>query len=78
LPFFVGIMWNAEPLVPAMIAFAFAIIIVSIAGLFIAVLSGKKISVKVIHNVLIIVVSCASTYLIGLAARVLFGIESGH
>jgi VIT1/CCC1 family predicted Fe2+/Mn2+ transporter len=78
LPFFVGIMWNSKPLVPAMIAFALAITIVSIAGLFIAVLSGKKISVKVVHNILIIVVSCASTYLIGLAARVLFGIESGH
>jgi VIT1/CCC1 family predicted Fe2+/Mn2+ transporter len=78
LPFFVGIMWNSKPLVPAMIAFALAITIVSIAGLFIAVLSGKKISVKVVHNILIIVVSCASTYLIGLATRVLFGIESGH
>jgi VIT1/CCC1 family predicted Fe2+/Mn2+ transporter len=78
MPFFAGIIWNAEPLIPAMIAFALAIIIVSIAGLFIAVLSGKKISVKIVHNVLIIVGACSSTYLIGLAARVLFGIESGH
>jgi VIT1/CCC1 family predicted Fe2+/Mn2+ transporter len=78
IPFFAGIIWNANPLIPGMIAFAIAIIIVSIAGLFIAVLSGKKISVKIVHNVLIIVGACSSTYLIGLAARVLFGIESGH
>ena len=78
MPFLAGIMWNAKPLIPAMIAFAIAIIIVSIAGLFIAVLSGKKISVKIVHNILIIVGACSSTYLIGLAARVLFGIESGH
>ena len=78
IPFFLGIMWKAEPLIPALIAFAIAIIIVSIAGLFIAVLSGEKISVKILHNVLIIVGACSATYLIGLVARVFFGIESGH
>jgi VIT1/CCC1 family predicted Fe2+/Mn2+ transporter len=78
MPFFIGIMWKAEPLIPATIAFAIAIIIVSISGLFIAVLSGKRISVKIVHNVLIIVGACSLTYLIGLAARILFGIESGH
>jgi VIT1/CCC1 family predicted Fe2+/Mn2+ transporter len=78
MPFFTGIIWNAEPLIPAVIAFALAIIIVSIAGLFIAVLSGKQISVEIVHNVLIVVGASSSTYLIGLAARVLFGIESGH
>lgn len=78
VPFFAGIIWHAEPLIPATVAFVLALIIVSIAGLFIAVLSGKKISDKVIHNVLIIVGACSATYLIGLAARVFFGIEAAH
>ena len=78
IPFFVGIIWNAQPFVPAVIAFILAIVIVSIAGLFIAVLSGKKISTKVIHNILIIVGACSTTYLIGLMARIFLGIEAGH
>jgi len=78
IPFFAGIMWNAQPFVPAVIAFTLAIVIVSIAGLFIAVLSGKKISTKVIHNILIIVGACSTTYVIGLMARLFLGIEAGH
>jgi VIT1/CCC1 family predicted Fe2+/Mn2+ transporter len=70
IPFFVGIMWDAQPLVPAAIAFSLATFIISIAGLFIAVLSGKKIATKIIHNILIIVGACSITYLIGLTARV--------
>lgn len=78
IPFFIGGMENADPLIPATIAFALAIIIVSVAGLFTAVLSGKKISVRIIHNVSIILGASATTYLIGIAARIFFGIEPGH
>jgi len=78
IPFFIGGIENADPLIPAIIAFALALIIVSIAGLFIAVLSGKKISVRIIHNVSIILGASATTYLIGIAARIFFGIEPGH
>jgi VIT1/CCC1 family predicted Fe2+/Mn2+ transporter len=78
IPFFAGIIWQSGPLVPALISFAIAIVIVSIAGLFIAVLSGGRIMEKVVHNVLVIFGSCSLTYLIGLTARLRFGIEAGH
>jgi VIT1/CCC1 family predicted Fe2+/Mn2+ transporter len=78
IPFFIGGIENADPLIPAAIAFALALIIVSIAGLFIAVLSGKKISVRIIHKVSIILGASTTTYLIGLAARIFFGFEPGH
>jgi VIT1/CCC1 family predicted Fe2+/Mn2+ transporter len=77
-PFFLGLVWDSDPMIPAFIAFIFAIIIVSIAGLFIGVLSGKKVSSKIIHNILVITGTCAATYLVGLAARTFFGIEAGH
>jgi VIT1/CCC1 family predicted Fe2+/Mn2+ transporter len=77
-PFFIGRIENTNPLIPATIAFVLAIIIVSIAGLFIAVLSGKKISARIIHNVSIILGASTTTYLIGLATRIFFGIEPGH
>jgi VIT1/CCC1 family predicted Fe2+/Mn2+ transporter len=78
IPFFVGLVWDSNPKTPAIIAFVFAIIIISIAGLFIGVLSGKKISAKIIHNILVIMGTCTATYLVGLAARSFFGIEAGH
>lgn len=78
IPFFVGVFWDSGPLIPALVAFVFAIIVISIAGLFIGVLSGQKISVKIIHNILVIAGTCTATYLVGLAARILFGIEAGH
>ncbi len=78
IPFFAGLIWDARPWIPAAVAFVLATIIVSITGFFIAVLSGKKISVKVLHNILIIVGASSLTYLIGLMARIFFGIEVGH
>ena len=77
-PFFVGVLWDSSPLIPAITSFAIAIITISIAGLFTAVLSGKKISTKVIHNIFIIVGTCTLTYLVGLAARIFFGFGAGH
>ena len=78
VPFFVGMLWDLDPLIPALTAFALAIITISMAGLFTAVLSGKKISTKVIHNIFIIVGTCTLTYLVGLAARIFFGFGVGH
>jgi VIT1/CCC1 family predicted Fe2+/Mn2+ transporter len=78
VPFFIGLVWDSNPLIPAMIAFVFAIIVISIAGLFIGVLSGKKISAKIIHNILVIMGTCTATYVVGLVARTFFGIEAGH
>ncbi|MEJ2723209.1 MAG: VIT1/CCC1 transporter family protein [Deltaproteobacteria bacterium] len=78
IPFFVGVVWDSDPIIPAIFAFIFALIIVSIAGLFIGVLSGKKISAKVIHNIVVITGTCTATYLVGLAARYFFGIQAGH
>jgi len=74
VPFFVGVLWNSGPLIPAITAFALAIITISIAGLFTAVLSGKKISAKIFHNIFIIIGTCTLTYLVGLAARIFFRI----
>jgi VIT1/CCC1 family predicted Fe2+/Mn2+ transporter len=78
IPFFVGAAWDSAPIIPAFVAFVFAIIIVSIAGLFIGVLSGKKISAQIVHNILLIAGTCTATYLVGFAARNIFGIETGH
>jgi VIT1/CCC1 family predicted Fe2+/Mn2+ transporter len=78
VPFFVGLVWSSAPVIPAIIAFVLAVIIISVAGLFIGVLSGKKISAKIIHNILMIMGTCTATYLVGLAARTFFGIEAGH
>jgi VIT1/CCC1 family predicted Fe2+/Mn2+ transporter len=78
IPFFVGFAWDSGPMIPAIIAFVLAILIISIAGLFIGVLSGKKISAKIIHNILVIMGTCTATYLVGLVARTFFGIEAGH
>jgi VIT1/CCC1 family predicted Fe2+/Mn2+ transporter len=78
IPFFVGLVWDSDPMIPAIIAFVLAIIIISIAGLFIGVLSGKKISAKIIHNILVIMGTCTATYVVGLVARTFFGIEAGH
>ena len=72
-PFFIGILLGLKPLIPAVTAFALAVITISAAGLYTAVLSGKKISAKIIHNIFIIIGTCALTYLIGLAARIIFG-----
>jgi VIT1/CCC1 family predicted Fe2+/Mn2+ transporter len=68
-------MWHANPAVPAIIAFLVAVISISIAGLFMAVLSGKRISTNIIHNLFIIMGTAALTYLVGLAARLPLGIE---
>jgi VIT1/CCC1 family predicted Fe2+/Mn2+ transporter len=77
-PFFVGVILNVNPVIPAIIAFAIAIISISITGLFIAVLSGKKISMQILHNVSIVIGACTATYLVGHAARIYFNINIGH
>ncbi len=78
IPFFVGVIWNLDPMIPAVIALALAILTISTAGFFIAVLSAKKISAQIAHNVFIIMGTCAVTYLVGLVARIVFGIETAH
>jgi VIT1/CCC1 family predicted Fe2+/Mn2+ transporter len=78
IPFFVGAVLDSGPFIPAITAFVFAVIIISIAGLFIGVLSGQNISVKIVHNIIVIAGTCTATYLVGLAARIFFGIEAGH
>jgi vacuolar iron transporter family protein len=78
LPFFVGVLLDSDPLIPAITAFALASISISVAGLFMAVLSGRKISTKIIHNVFIIMGTCTLTYLVGFAARIFFEIGTGH
>jgi VIT1/CCC1 family predicted Fe2+/Mn2+ transporter len=47
-------------------------------GFFVAVLSGKKILMKMIHNIFVIMGTCAVTYGVGLAARILLGIDVVH
>lgn len=77
IPFFVGAFLHADPFVPAIIAFVFAIMIISVAGLFIGVLSGKNIVSTILHNILIISGTCTITYLVGFGAGILFGIHGG-
>jgi VIT1/CCC1 family predicted Fe2+/Mn2+ transporter len=74
-PFFIGTLWDSRPLIPAIIAFAFALVSISTAGLFMAVLSGKKIWTNITRNLLIIMGTTALTYLVGLAAWLFFGIH---
>jgi VIT1/CCC1 family predicted Fe2+/Mn2+ transporter len=74
-PFFIGTLWGANPSVPAIIAFGLAVVSISIAGLFMAVLSGKRIATNIMHNLFIIMGTAALTYLVGLAARFSLGIE---
>jgi len=78
LPFFIGQIWDSDPWIPAMIAFSLAVLTISTAGFFVAVLSAKKISVKIAHSISVIMGTCAVTYLVGLAARIFFGIEAIH
>jgi len=78
LPFFIGQAWNSDPWIPAMVAFFLAILTISGAGFFVAVLSAKKILVKIAHSISVIMGTCAVTYLVGLAARIFFGIEAAH
>ncbi len=78
IPFFIGVMWDHDPLFPAIIAFALAVLTISTAGFFVAVLSGKKIFMKIAHNIFVIMGTCAVTYGVGLAARILFGIDVVH
>jgi VIT1/CCC1 family predicted Fe2+/Mn2+ transporter len=78
LPFFIGQAWNSDPWIPAMVAFVLALLTISGAGFFVAVLSAKKILVKIAHSVSIIMGTCVVTYLVGLAARIFFGIEATH
>jgi len=78
MPFFLGVIWNLEPLIPAIMAFTLAVLTISTAGFFVAVLSGKKIFMKIAHNIAVIMGTCAITYGVGLAARILFGIDVVH
>ncbi|MGD0229568.1 MAG: VIT1/CCC1 transporter family protein [Syntrophorhabdales bacterium] len=73
-PFFVGSVWGSNPLIPAIVAFALAIVSISIAGLIMAVLSGRSISTNIAHNLFVIMGTCALTYMVGLAARFLLGL----
>ena len=68
-PFLIGSLWDSNATTPAIIAFVFAIVDISTAGLFTAVLSGKPISKSIMHNLFIIMGTTALTYLVGLAAR---------
>ncbi len=74
-PFFLGTLWDSNPSIPAILALAIAVISISIAGLFMAVLSGKSVSTSIMHNLFIIMGTSALTYLVGLAARFFLGIE---
>jgi VIT1/CCC1 family predicted Fe2+/Mn2+ transporter len=78
LPFFAGQAWDSDPWIPAVVAFLLAILTISGAGFFVAVLSGKKILVKIIHSISVIMGTCVVTYLVGLGARIFFGIEAAH
>jgi len=78
IPFLVGVMWDSAPLTPTVIAFSLAVLTISTAGFFVAVLSGKKIISKIVHNIAVIMGTCAITYGVGLAARVLLGIDVVH
>ena len=78
VPFLAGVMWDSAPLTPAVIAFSLAVLTISTAGFFVAVLSGKKIISKIVHNIAVIMGTCAITYGVGLAARVLLGIDVVH
>jgi VIT1/CCC1 family predicted Fe2+/Mn2+ transporter len=78
IPFLVGVWWDSAPLTPAVIAFSLAVLTISTAGFFVAVLSGKKIISKIVHNIAVIMGTCAITYGVGLAARVLLGIDVVH
>jgi vacuolar iron transporter family protein len=78
IPFSVGVMGDLAPLIPAMIAFVLAVLTISTAGFFVAVLSGKKIFMKIAHNIFVILGTCAVTYGVGLAARLLLGIDVVH
>jgi VIT1/CCC1 family predicted Fe2+/Mn2+ transporter len=78
IPFFVGVMGNLAPFIPAATAFVVAVFTISTAGFFVAVLSGKKIFMKIIHNIFVILGTCAVTYGVGLAARILLGIDVVH
>jgi VIT1/CCC1 family predicted Fe2+/Mn2+ transporter len=59
-------------------AFVVAVFTISTAGFFVAVLSGKKILMKIVHNIFVILGTCAVTYGVGLAARILLGIDVVH
>jgi VIT1/CCC1 family predicted Fe2+/Mn2+ transporter len=61
-----------------MIALNLAVLTISTAGFFVAVLSGKKIFMKIAHNIFVIIGTCAITYGVGLAARLLLGIDVVH
>jgi VIT1/CCC1 family predicted Fe2+/Mn2+ transporter len=78
IPFLIGVMWGHDPVIPAMIAFVLAVLTISTAGFFVAVLSGKKILMKIAHNIFVILGTCVATYGVGLAARILFGIDVVH
>jgi VIT1/CCC1 family predicted Fe2+/Mn2+ transporter len=67
-------MWDSNPTIPAIIALVLAVISISIAGLFMAVLSGKRIATNIMHNLFIIMGTAALTYLVGLAARLSLGL----
>ncbi len=73
-PFFIGNAWGSSPSIPAIVAFALAVTSISIAGLFMAVLSGRDIWANIAHNVVIIMATCVLTYMVGLAARFLLSI----
>ena len=78
IPFFIGVFGGFAPFIPAMIAFTLAVLTISTTGFFVAVLSGKNILMKIINNIFTIMGTCAVTYGIGLAARILLGIDVVH
>jgi len=78
IPFFIGMFGDLAPFIPATIAFTIAVLTISITGFFVAVLSGKKIFMKIIHNIFVIIGTCAVTYGVGHAARILLGIDVVH
>jgi VIT1/CCC1 family predicted Fe2+/Mn2+ transporter len=78
MPFFIGLLWDVQPLIPAIMALVLALLTISAAGFFVAVLSARGIFRKIVQNAAVIMGTCAVTYGIGLAARILFGIDVVH
>ena len=78
IPFFIGVFGGLAPLIPALIAFTLAVLTISITGFFVAVLSGKQVLMKIVNNIFVILGTCAVTYGVGLAARILLGVDVVH
>ena len=75
VPFFVGNASGWSSFTAAAVGLLLAAVSISVAGLFTAVLSGRKISTTVVHNLFIIMATCALTYAVGFVARFVLSIQ---